>query len=356
LRTAHAHAYTHARTHARIHIHACTHTRMHPHTHAPTHTCTHTRMHPHTHLKHLRRASAYSPPPLPHPRGLQTHLPEIYARFPEHKAEIDAYLREAKAAVDSIPMYALSRLLPWWLQRLLAPLLLRTFRKYAAEVCDAHACTQLWRPRFLLPLFPPCVCECNLCRRRVLMCRLCAVVCANVCLCVCLMGASVCLRVPACSCGRACVWLASNAQRVCPCVRACAPACVCVCAPRAQTSQAALQRIVPSSARLRALLSSLWIDTGAPPTRCCFFMGAAVFYGFPQRGGAYPVGGSQALSAALVPVIERAGGRVLVRADVQEVVFTDAGGGAGGGRLRATGVRLVDGTLLSAPLVVSSAG
>ncbi len=63
------------------------------------------------------------------PPHLQTHLSEIYARFPEHRADIDRYLVEAKAAVNSIPMFVLSRLLPWWLQKLLAPVLLRTFRR-----------------------------------------------------------------------------------------------------------------------------------------------------------------------------------------------------------------------------------
>jgi phytoene dehydrogenase-like protein len=56
----------------------------------------------------------------------------------------------------------------------------------------------------------------------------------------------------------------------------------------------------------------MWIDTGAPPDRCSFFLSAAVFYGFPERGGAYPAGGSQAMSASLIPVIEAAGGRVRV--------------------------------------------
>ncbi len=42
--------------------------------------------------------------------------------------------------------------------------------------------------------------------------------------------------------------------------------------------------------------------------------------GFPQKGGAYPRGGSQKMSACLVPVAERAGGRVLVRADVNKIL------------------------------------
>ncbi len=50
-----------------------------------------------------------------------------------------------------------------------------------------------------------------------------------------------------------------------------------------------------------------------------FMLGAAVLWGFPQRGGAYPRGGSQRMSAALVPVIEAHGGRVLVRANVTQV-------------------------------------
>lgn len=37
----------------------------------------------------------------------------------------------------------------------------------------------------------------------------------------------------------------------------------------------------------------------------------------------YPRGGSDAMAKALVPVIEAAGGRVLVRADVSEITVDD---------------------------------
>jgi len=99
--------------------------------------------------------------------------------------------------------------------------------------------------------------------------------------------------------------------------------------------------------KLAALLGSLWIDTGSPPDKTTFILGACVLWGFPQKGGAYPRGGSQKMSAALVPAIERAGGRVLVRADVEQILVEGS---------KAVGVRLVDGTEIKAKSVVSSCG
>jgi hypothetical protein len=63
----------------------------------------------------------------------QKHVPELYKRFPEHKADIDRYIKEAREAVDSIPTFVLSKLLPLWLQELLGPIILRTFRKQASR-------------------------------------------------------------------------------------------------------------------------------------------------------------------------------------------------------------------------------
>ncbi len=62
----------------------------------------------------------------------QTHLPALYARFPENKDDIDRYVREAGEACDSLIPYALSRLLPFSWQKFLAPYLLKTFHKHAS--------------------------------------------------------------------------------------------------------------------------------------------------------------------------------------------------------------------------------
>ena len=71
-----------------------------------------------------------------------------------------------------------------------------------------------------------------------------------------------------------------------------------------------------------------------------------------MRGGAsYPVGGASEIAFNIIPVIERAGGRVLVRANVTEILA--AGGRVCGVRVSRSGDNHHD---ITAPLVVSSAG
>ncbi|KAI9011614.1 hypothetical protein DFJ74DRAFT_684081 [Hyaloraphidium curvatum] len=179
----------------------------------------------------------------------QRHVPNLYKRFPNLKADIDRYVKHASGAVNSIPMFVLSKLFPLWLQRIVNPYLLKTFRYYAG-----------------------------------------------------------------------------------------------------MTTEEAFEHITDKT-ELRNLLSSLWMDIGAPPARGTFTLTAAVVWGFPQRGGAYPAGGSEELAKSLVRTIERYGGRVLVKADVAEILVEPEGSG-----FRAAGVKLRDGTEIRAPNVVSSVG
>lgn len=101
--------------------------------------------------------------------------------------------------------------------------------------------------------------------------------------------------------------------------------------------------------RLAALLAGQWMDTGSPPDRVSFMMGMCVARGLAIEGGAYPVGGSTSLAKSLVPVIEKAGGRVLVRANVKEILIDPHSN-------RVTGVEMEDGTIIKSSKVVSSAG
>mmetsp|Transcript_2397 Transcript_2397/g.5727 ORF Transcript_2397/g.5727 Transcript_2397/m.5727 type:complete len:611 (-) Transcript_2397:452-2284(-) len=175
----------------------------------------------------------------------QKHLPDLRKRFPDLQKDIDKYCKEATEAVDCIPTYVFSKLLPFSWQKAIRPYLLRNFVKHTkTSVKDA------------------------------------------------------------------------------------------------------LDKITQDK-RLRSLFACMWIDTGIDPFKCPFWLLAAIFWGFPQRGGAYPRGGSQRMSGCLIPVIERMGGRVLVRADVKNV---EVEGG------RAVGVRLQTGRVIKAPLVISSAG
>lgn len=100
---------------------------------------------------------------------------------------------------------------------------------------------------------------------------------------------------------------------------------------------------------LAGLLAGPWMDTGAPPDRASFLLGACVARGLAREGGAYPVGGSQEMAKRLVPVITDAGGRVLVRARVEEILVDSDKG-------KVTGVRMADQSVIPCKRVVSSVG
>jgi phytoene dehydrogenase-like protein len=97
---------------------------------------------------------------------------------------------------------------------------------------------------------------------------------------------------------------------------------------------------------LIAVLTGQYGDYGLPPAQSSFAMHAAVVAHYLQ-GAAYPVGGAAQIAATVAPVIEAAGGIVLINAEVQEILVE---------RNRAVGVRMVDGRELRAPIVMSDAG
>jgi all-trans-retinol 13,14-reductase len=97
---------------------------------------------------------------------------------------------------------------------------------------------------------------------------------------------------------------------------------------------------------LLGVLTGQWGDYGLPPGQSSFVMHAILARHY-LRGGFYPVGGASQIAASLVPVIEASGGRILVAAEVQQILVE---------RGRASGVRMADGTELKSPLVVSDAG
>ena len=100
------------------------------------------------------------------------------------------------------------------------------------------------------------------------------------------------------------------------------------------------------SGRLATVLTGQWGDYGLPPSRSSFGMHAVLVRHYLD-GAAYPVGGSAAIASSMFPAITNAGGVVAVSAEVAQVVVEKG---------RATGVRMADGTLVRAPLVVSDAG
>ena len=101
------------------------------------------------------------------------------------------------------------------------------------------------------------------------------------------------------------------------------------------------------SPELAGVLTGQWGDYGLPPGRSSFGVHAVVARHY-INGAAYPVGGAAAILETMLPAIEAAGGKVLVSADVKEVLL-DPGG-------RACGVRMQDGREFHAPTVISDAG
>jgi all-trans-retinol 13,14-reductase len=97
---------------------------------------------------------------------------------------------------------------------------------------------------------------------------------------------------------------------------------------------------------LRAVLAGQYGDYGLPPSLSSFGNHAVVADHYLD-GAAYPVGGSSRIAATILPVIESAGGHVAVSADVERVVVENG---------VAAGVRLADGSVVRAPIVVSDVG
>ena len=112
-----------------------------------------------------------------------------------------------------------------------------------------------------------------------------------------------------------------------------------------RTTREVLEELTDNQ-RLIAVLTGQWGDYGLPPAQSSFAMHAMLVTHY-IHGAVYPVGGSCRIAESIVPVIEAAGGRVLVRAEVEEILVEDG---------RATGVRMADGRTIRAPQVISSAG
>ena len=99
--------------------------------------------------------------------------------------------------------------------------------------------------------------------------------------------------------------------------------------------------------RLIGVLTAQFGDYGLPPAQSSFAMHALVASHY-FRGGYYPVGGSAVIAESIIPVIERAGGTVLINAEVAQIVVE-------GGR--AVGIEMAsDGHVIRAPIVISDAG
>jgi len=120
--------------------------------------------------------------------------------------------------------------------------------------------------------------------------------------------------------------------------------------PEYTISTLQLVESLTSNKDLQAVLMYCWGDYGTPPSKSNFTMQAALNRHFMKAGAHYPIGGASEIAFNIIPVIEKAGGRVLVRVPVTEIV-------AKGGKVCGVKVSKGTGTMeILAPMVISSAG
>ncbi|XP_064613670.1 all-trans-retinol 13,14-reductase-like [Liolophura sinensis] len=101
---------------------------------------------------------------------------------------------------------------------------------------------------------------------------------------------------------------------------------------------------------LKAVLSYSFGDYGVVPKKAGFAMQASLVNHY-VRGSYYPRGGASEIAYHMIPIIERSGGRVLVRAPVTKILCTGKGR-AGGVRVR-KGQNEYD---FYAPYIISATG
>lgn len=94
------------------------------------------------------------------------------------------------------------------------------------------------------------------------------------------------------------------------------------------------------------VLTGQYGDYGLPPKQSSFVMHAAVARHY-FSGGSFPVGGSSQIFETILPVIENAGGTVLISAEVAKIVVKNN---------CATGVKMLDGKVFTADNIVSGTG
>ncbi len=113
-----------------------------------------------------------------------------------------------------------------------------------------------------------------------------------------------------------------------------------------RTSAEVLDELV-SDPRLRAVLLGQRGNYGGTVASDMSFGVHAVVMRHYFNGAYYPIGGAKVFADALVPVIERAGGEIRLKARVRELLVENG---------TVVGVRLEDGTQIFAPHVISDAG
>merc|ERR1712106_87551 len=107
---------------------------------------------------------------------------------------------------------------------------------------------------------------------------------------------------------------------------------------------------ITSNKDLQTVFMYCWGDYGCPPSKSNFTMQALLNRHFMRGGAHYPVGGASEIAYNIIPVIEKAGGKVLVRVNVTNIIAKNG---------KACGVKVTKGSEtheIFAPLIISSAG
>lgn len=102
-------------------------------------------------------------------------------------------------------------------------------------------------------------------------------------------------------------------------------------------------------AKLKALLASQWGDYGLPPRESAFAMHALLVDSY-LKGAFYPEGGAGEIARTIAPLIEEAGGELLVNREAIEIIVKGK---------RATGVRARYNDTIEeyyAPIIISNTG
>ncbi len=105
-------------------------------------------------------------------------------------------------------------------------------------------------------------------------------------------------------------------------------------------------RTLTKNRRLISVLTGQWGDYGLPPKESSFGMHGIVAKHY-LAGAAYPVGGSSSIAKSIVPTIEKAGGLVVTRAEVEQILLRGS---------KAVGVLLASGREVKADVVISGVG
>lgn len=106
-----------------------------------------------------------------------------------------------------------------------------------------------------------------------------------------------------------------------------------------------LQEITTNEALIKVLCGQ-YGDYGLPPRQSSFAMHASVVRHY-FSGGSFPVGGSSRIVETIDPVIEKAGGTILVSAEVAQIIVEKG---------KAKGVQMSDGKEFYCDTIISGAG